>query len=62
MFINDLFFQLQDGTYLQKLVQPTDNGTKRTVHDLLEDFSSPTEKAGEFNAFFFDSPILVLKY
>ncbi len=38
---------LQDGTYLQKLIQPmTDKGQKRTLQDLLNDFSTPVRKAG----------------
>lgn len=44
---NLIYFYLQDGTYLQKLVTPqNENGMKRTVHDLLEDFSTPVQKAG----------------
>ncbi len=39
---------LQDGTYLQKLIQPTtDSGQKRTVQDLLDDFGTPVRKAGK---------------
>lgn len=42
------FALLQDGTYLQKLIAPNnDGGTKRTVQDLLEDFSTSTHRAGE---------------
>lgn len=38
---------LQDGTYMQKLIQPiTDAGQKRTVQDLLADFTTPVRKAG----------------
>lgn len=41
---------IQDGTYLQKLIQPTtDSGQKRTVQDLLDDFGTPgVRKAGKF--------------
>lgn len=40
---------LQDGTYLQKLIQPiSDAGQKRTVQDLLGDFTTPVRKAGNF--------------
>lgn len=36
----------EDGTYLQKLISPTtDSGQKRTVQDLLEDFSNASRKA-----------------
>lgn len=40
---------LQDGTYLQKLIQPTNEaGQKRTVQDLLDDFGTPdVRKAGK---------------
>lgn len=39
----------QDGTYLQKLIQPIgDAGQKRTVQDLLDDFTSPVRKAGMY--------------
>ncbi|KAL1380265.1 hypothetical protein pipiens_014335 [Culex pipiens pipiens] len=35
-----------DGTYQQKLVAPgTESGQKRTLQDLLEDFSTPVRKA-----------------
>lgn len=39
----------QDGTYLQKLIQPVtaDKGQKRTLEDLLNDFSTPVRKAGK---------------
>lgn len=40
---------LQDGTYMQKLIQPiTDAGQKRTVQDLLADFTTPVRKAGTY--------------
>lgn len=39
----------QDGTYIQKLIQPiTDAGQKRTVQDLLADFTTPVRKAGTY--------------
>lgn len=43
-----LFALLQDGTYLQKLISPNiDGSTKRTVQDLLDDFSTSTHQAGK---------------
>lgn len=43
-----IFALLQDGTYLQKLISPNnDGGTKRTVQDLLDDFSTSTHRAGK---------------
>lgn len=43
-----LFALPKDGTYLQKLISPNiDGGTKRTVQDLLEDFSTSTHQAGK---------------
>lgn len=44
----------QDGTYTQKLIPPlTEAGQKRTLEDLLEDFSTPVRKAGNFYRFIF---------
>ncbi|XP_050090639.1 autophagy protein 5 [Anopheles aquasalis] len=38
----------EDGTYQQKLVAPsTETGQKRTLQDLLDDFSTPVRKAVE---------------
>lgn len=68
----------QDGTYSQKLISPNnDGGSKRTVQDLLDDFSTPTHRAGKpitvftlhlvcrvqhlFFSFFFFAPRIVSK-
>jgi hypothetical protein len=38
----------QDGSYLQKLIAPlTEKGQKKTLQDLLSDFSTPVRKAGK---------------
>lgn len=43
----DFLPDLQDGTYSQRLILPqNESGTKRTVQDLLGDFSTPAQKAG----------------
>lgn len=46
------FFVKKDGTYRQKLVTPVNasaenSGQKRTVQDLLNEFSTPVRKAGK---------------
>lgn len=42
----------QDGTYVQKLVTPnSEHGMKRTVQNLLDDFSTPAKKASKFVRF-----------
>lgn len=43
------FFLPKDGTYLQKLVSPVgeEKNKKRTVKDLLDDFSTSTERASK---------------
>lgn len=38
----------QDGTYFQKLITPlTEKGQKKTLQDLLSEFSTPVQKAGK---------------
>ena len=38
----------QDGTYFQKLIAPlTEKGQKKTLQDLLSEFSTPVRKAGK---------------
>ena len=40
----------QDGSYLQKLIAPlTEKGQKKTLQDLLSEFSTPVRKAGMKN-------------
>lgn len=41
---------MQDGTYAQKLIPPaTEKGQKKTLTDLLEEFSTPVRRAGRPN-------------
>lgn len=50
LYFVQFVFAFKDGTFLQKLIQPNspDKNQKRTLQDLLNDFSTPARKAGKY--------------